>query len=57
MQGVGYALACLGPLLFGVLHEATHGWTWPFAMLAASVLVMVIGGWQACKPRVLEDCW
>ncbi len=57
MQGVGYAISCLGPLLFGVLHEATHGWTWPFAMLAASVVVMVIGGWQACKPRVLEDCW
>jgi CP family cyanate transporter-like MFS transporter len=57
MQGVGYALACLGPLLFGVLHEATRGWTWPFAMLAASVLVMVVGGWQACKPRVLEDVW
>jgi CP family cyanate transporter-like MFS transporter len=57
MQGVGYALACLGPLLFGVLHEATHGWTWPFAMLAASVVVMVIGGWQACKPQVLEDAW
>src|SRR3546814_1838762 len=23
MQGVGYAVACLGPLLFGVLREAT----------------------------------
>lgn len=57
MQGVGYALASLGPLLFGVLHEATGGWAWPFAMLAASVVVMAIGGWQACKPRVLEDAW
>jgi CP family cyanate transporter-like MFS transporter len=57
MQGVGYALASLGPLLFGVLHEATRGWTLPFAMLAASVVVMAIGGWQACKPRVLEDVW
>jgi MFS transporter, CP family, cyanate transporter len=57
MQGVGYALACLGPLLFGVLHEATHDWAWPFAMLAASVVVLVVGGWLACKPRVLEDTW
>jgi CP family cyanate transporter-like MFS transporter len=57
MQGVGYALASLGPLLFGVLHEATGGWAWPFAMLAARVAVMVLGGWQACKPRVLEDVW
>src|SRR3546814_4480926 len=29
MQGVGYAVACLGPLLFGELREATGGWTWP----------------------------
>ena len=57
MQGVGYALSCLGPLLFGVLHEATHGWSWPFAMLAASVVVLVFGGWLACRPRMLEDSW
>src|SRR3546814_8812483 len=57
MQGVGYAVACLGPLLFGVLHEATGGWTWPFAMLGASVMLMVLGGWQACKPRVLAAVW
>lgn len=57
MQGVGYALASLGPLLFGVLHEATGGWAWPFAMLAASVVVMATGGWLACKPRMLEDTW
>jgi CP family cyanate transporter-like MFS transporter len=55
MQGVGYALSCLGPLLFGVLHEATHDWQWPFAMLAASVVVLVVGGWLACRPRMLED--
>src|SRR3546814_2365215 len=47
MQGVGYAVACLGPLLFGVLREATGGWTWPFAMLAASVVLMVVGGWRS----------
>ena len=57
MQGVGYALSCLGPLLFGVLHEATQGWQWPFAMLAASVVVLVVGGWLACRPRMLEDAW
>jgi len=57
MQGVGYAVACLGPLLFGVLHEATGGWEWPFTMLATSVVLMVAGGWQACRQRMLEDSW
>ena len=54
-QGLGYTLACLGPLLFGVLKDATGGLAWPFAMLAASVLVMLAGAWQACRPRFLED--
>ncbi|MGY1531265.1 MFS transporter [Luteimonas sp. A649] len=54
-QGVGYSLACLGPLLFGILKDATGGLAWPFAMLAASVVLMLAGAWQACQPRYLED--
>jgi CP family cyanate transporter-like MFS transporter len=54
-QGMGYSLACLGPLLFGLLHEATGSWVAPFAMLGVSVMVLLLGAWQACKPRYLED--
>lgn len=57
MQGLGYAISCIGPLLFGVLHETTHGWRWPFAMLAVAVGVLIVGGWLACRPRMLEDTW
>ena len=57
VQGVGYTLSCLGPLLFGWLHSITHGWTWPFAFLAACLLVLLYGGWLASRPRMLEDTW
>ncbi len=57
MQGVGYALSCLGPLLFGVLHDLSGGWMVPFAMLGVSVAVLLYGGWLACRPRMLEDTW
>lgn len=56
-QGVGYLVACVGPLLFGVLHTATGGWGVPFALLAVAVVVLLAGAWQACKPRMLEDTW
>ncbi|MEV6429397.1 MFS transporter [Nocardia sp. NPDC051463] len=56
-QGVGYAVACVGPLLFGMLHTATGGWLAPFALLSVAVLVLLTGAWQACKPRMLEDTW
>ncbi len=57
MQGVGYAISCLGPLLFGVLHDSSGGWLWPFAMLVIAVGVLLVGGWLACQPRWLEDTW
>ncbi|CAM3378530.1 CynX/NimT family MFS transporter [Tsukamurella hominis] len=57
MQGVGYLAACAGPLGFGLLHEATHGWTAPFLMLFACLAVLGVGAYQACKPRMLEDTW
>lgn len=56
-QGVGYAVACAGPLLFGMLHTATGGWLAPFAMLTVALAVLLAGAWVACKPRMLEDTW
>lgn len=56
-QGVGYTAACVGPLVFGVLHTLTGGWTAPFALLGVSVVVLLCGAWQACKPQLLEDTW
>ncbi|MFV9427173.1 MFS transporter [Rhodococcus aetherivorans] len=56
-QGVGYTVACLGPLLFGVFHDLTSGWTASFAFMTVAVAVLVTGAYQACKPRVVEDGW
>ncbi len=55
MQGVGYSLSCAGPILFGVLHDVSKGWHLPFAFLSLCVGVMLLGSWQACKERMLED--
>jgi len=57
MQGVGYSLSCLGPLLFGWLHERSHGWTLPFAFLLGCVSLTAIGAWFVCRPQLLEDRW
>jgi CP family cyanate transporter-like MFS transporter len=57
MQGVGYSLASLGPLLFGWLHEAGGGWAWSFAFLMLCSLVLLVAAWFACRPQQLEDHW
>jgi len=55
MQGLGYALACVGPLFIGLLYSATGSWTSSYVLLFASLVVMLASGFMACRPRLLED--
>jgi CP family cyanate transporter-like MFS transporter len=54
-QSVGYVIAGAGPLLVGVLHGATGGWTWPFVLLFVDVGAMAVAGWMIGKHRYVED--
>ncbi|WP_166355326.1 CynX/NimT family MFS transporter [Phytoactinopolyspora limicola] len=54
-QCTGYVMAMVGPFVFGLLHDVTGGWTVPIATMAASIVVMVIAGLRAARPRMLED--
>ncbi|MBB2913106.1 CP family cyanate transporter-like MFS transporter [Streptosporangium becharense] len=54
-QSVGYLIAGAGPLLIGVMYEATGGWTLPFLLLFAVVGVQFATGWYAARPGYLED--
>ena len=54
-QGVGYLVACLGPLLFGILHQSTGRWLASFLFLFATLAVLVGGGFIISKPRFIED--
>ena len=54
-QGVGYTLACLGPVLFGLLHHPGDSWLPSFGMLGGWLLVLTAGAIMINKPRMLED--
>ena len=57
VQGLGYALAAAGPVVAGLLREATGGWTATIVMLLAMVGVLAVAGVLACRPVMLEDTW
>jgi CP family cyanate transporter-like MFS transporter len=57
VQGVGYVVAALGPLLFGLLHDLSGGWVWPLVFLIIVALVPVWAGIVLSKPRMIEDEW
>lgn len=50
-QGLGYLLAAAGPFAFGVLRDATGGWTASFVLLLVVVIGQMVFGWLAGRPR------
>ncbi|HEX4702924.1 MAG TPA: MFS transporter [Pseudonocardiaceae bacterium] len=50
-QGIGYLLAAVGPLAFGLLHGATGGWTASLVLMLAGVAVQVVFGVFAGRPK------
>lgn len=43
-QSVGYLFAAIGPLLCGILHDATNSWNMSFGiLLVTSIIIMIIG--------------
>lgn len=54
-QSLGYLMAGAGPLLFGVLHDLSGGWTLPYVLVFAMLTVQLIAGWRISRPRHIED--
>jgi MFS transporter, CP family, cyanate transporter len=54
-QGVAYALGALGPLLVGLLHDVSGGWTLPLLFLLAVALVATIPAITLARPTFVED--
>ncbi|TDW29104.1 MFS transporter [Cryobacterium psychrophilum] len=55
VQSVGYTIGALGPLLFGLLHSVTGGWTWPLLVLVAMAGVVPVAAAVISRPHMLED--
>ena len=50
-QTVGYGVAAVGPLLIGVLREATGGWSAPLVLLLAVLVPLFAAGMAAGRTR------
>jgi CP family cyanate transporter-like MFS transporter len=48
-------MAGFGPIIAGVLREQSGGWTAPFAVLLAVLVLMVVGGRLASPRTFIED--
>ena len=55
VQAIGYGAGALGPLVFGVLHEATAGWQVPLLFLIATSLVAVYPAIVLSRKSYVDD--
>lgn len=55
VQSFGFLIASLGPLLVGVLLQATTGWTVPLIFCLVLVIPFAITGYIAAAPGYVDD--
>lgn len=54
-QGVGYAVACLGPLLTGVIRDVAGGFGATLPIFVVAAVVVAAGSFSATRDRRVED--
>ena len=57
VQSAGYVLAAVFPVLVGVLHDATDGWTLPLIVVMAVLIVAIPAGMVSGRRVTVEDEW
>jgi len=53
-QSIGYLVCAGGPLVFGLVYDATGSWTPPLALLVAMVIPQLWLGVRASEPRTIR---
>lgn len=55
VQSFGFLIASLGPLLVGILLQATTGWTVPLIFCLVLVIPFAIAGYMSAAPGYVDD--
>jgi CP family cyanate transporter-like MFS transporter len=55
VQPIGYLCAGLGPILIGIIHEATGDWTLVLILLAATAIPFTWAGMRVAQPVFVDD--
>lgn len=55
VQSVGYVIGAIGPLVVGITHDATGGWTVPLILLVCVAFVGIFAGALVARNRTIED--
>lgn len=54
-QSAGYLMASAGPVVFGIVHDLTGGWTWSLVLLCVVLVGHLLSGLAVSRQRYVED--
>jgi CP family cyanate transporter-like MFS transporter len=52
-QGIGYMISALGPLVAGILHSISGGWTLPILLMIGICGAQIGAGLAAARPGAI----
>ena len=55
VQGIGYVAGCSGPVLVGLMHDASGEWTGAIVFLLSTNIVAVIAGFLLRRPVFVDE--
>lgn len=53
-QSIGYLLAAIGPVIFGLFYDLTGGWIWSLLLLLIASIVLLVVGLGAGKDTTIS---
>jgi len=54
MQGIGYFIAAIGPVILGVIRDSTNSWNMAYLALAIGLTIQLIAGIIVCRPVTIK---
>ena len=54
MQGIGYFISAIGPIVLGATRDITNSWNMAYAALAVALLIQLISGVIVSRPVTIK---
>jgi CP family cyanate transporter-like MFS transporter len=54
MQGIGYFISAIGPVVLGVIRDSTNSWNLAYAALAVALLIQLVSGVIVSRPVTIK---
>lgn len=55
MQGIGYFISAIGPVVLGMVRDSTNSWSMAFIALGVALVIQLIAGIVVSRPVIIKN--